>query len=284
MKWELRGKTAIITGASTGIGKALALALAARGVHLGLGARGQAELEAVAAECRALGVRALAVPVDVADPAQCKHFVDTCVSELGACDLLVNNAGIGTGGRIDVESLSDWQRVIDINLLGVVRGCQTFTPILKQQRSGHIVNTASLAGLIHGPGMSSYNAAKAGVVALSETLRFELAPWDIKVSAICPAFFRTNLHQSLQGKDVAMEETAVQLITKAGMSADEVAATVIKGIEANRAIILTDRQGHLATFAKRYLRPAYNRWGMEGGARLANRRVGAKAPREGSEA
>ena len=202
---------------------------------------------------------------------------------------------IARGDRVVVGDLADerpdsvpngvdYLRVIDINLLGVVRGCQTFTPMLKQQRSGHIVNTASLAGLIHGPGMSSYNAAKAGVVALSETLRFELAPWDIKVSAICPAFFRTNLHQSLQGKDVAMEETAVQLITKAGMSADEVAATVIKGIDANRAIILTDRQGHLATFAKRYVRPAYNRWGMKGGARLANRRVGANAPREGSEA
>ena len=267
----------LITGGASGLGLALAKQFIARGDRVVVGDLADERPDSVPT-----GVDYLRL--DVRSQQEWDGALHWVTETWGGLDILVNNAGIGTGGRIDVESLSDWQRVIDINLLGVVRGCQTFTPMLKQQRSGHIVNTASLAGLIHGPGMSSYNAAKAGVVALSETLRFELAPWDIKVSAICPAFFRTNLHQSLQGKDVAMEETAVQLITKAGMSADEVAATVIKGIDANRAIILTDRQGHLATFAKRYVRPAYNRWGMKGGARLANRRVGAKAPREGSEA
>ena len=124
----------------------------------------------------------------------------------GGLDLLVNNAGIATGGRIDVEAIADWERVVDINLLGVARGCHTFTPLLKEQRSGHIVNVASLAGLVHGPGMASYNATKAGVVAISETLQFELGPWDIDVSVVCPAFFRTNLHQSFAGKDAAMQE------------------------------------------------------------------------------
>ena len=82
---------------------------------------------------------------------------------------------------------ADWERVVDVNLLGVARGCHTFTPLLKEQRSGHIVNVASLAGLVHGPGMASYNATKAGVVAISETLSFELGPWGIDVSVICPA-------------------------------------------------------------------------------------------------
>ena len=93
-------------------------------------------------------------------------------------------------------------------------------PLLKEQRSGHIVNVASLAGLVHGPGMASYNATKAGVVALSETLSFELGPWDIDVSVICPAFFRTNLHRSFAGKDAAMQEAGMRLITQAKVDAE----------------------------------------------------------------
>lgn len=189
----------------------------------------------------------------------------------GGLDILVNNAGVATGGRIDVESISDWERVLDINLLGVVRGCQTFTPLFKEQRSGHIVNTASLAGLVHGPGMSSYNSAKAAVVALSETLGFELAPWNIHVSAICPAFFKTNLHESLQGKDTAMEETALKLITRANMTAEQVAEIVLKGIDKHKRVILTDRLGHQAFWTKRLARPAYDRIATKAGAKLARK-------------
>ncbi len=149
----------------------------------------------------------------------------------GGLDMLVNNAGVATGGRIDVEAISDWERVVDINLLGVARGCHTFTPLFKEQRSGHIVNVASLAGLVHGPGMASYNATKAGVVALSETLSFELGPWDIDVSVICPAFFRTNLHRSFAGKDAAMQEAGMRLITQAKVDAKHIAAIALKGID-----------------------------------------------------
>ncbi len=189
----------------------------------------------------------------------------------GGLDLLVNNAGIATGGRIDVESLADWHRVVDINLLGVVRGCRTFTPLLKEQRSGHIVNVASLAGLVHGPGMSSYNAVKAGVVALSETLSYELEPWGIETTVVCPAFFRTNLHSSLRGTDAEMEKTAVRLITTASASADDIAAVVVKGIDAHKRLVLTDRAGRRAFWTKRLARPAYDRVFREGAARLARR-------------
>ena len=122
----------------------------------------------------------------------------------------MNNAGIATGGRIDVESLDEWDRVVDINLMGVVRGCRAFTPLFKRQRSGHIVNTASAAGLVHPPMMSSYNTVKAGVVALSETLSHELHPYGVTVSVVCPSFFRTNLADSIQGDDTAMGATARQ--------------------------------------------------------------------------
>lgn len=176
----------------------------------------------------------------------------------GGLDVLVNNAGVGAGGRIDRASMEEWAWIVDINLLGMVRGCRTFTPMLKEQRSGLIVNTASLAGLVHAPAMSSYNAVKAGVVAVSETLRHELAPWGIQVSVICPSFFRTNLAQSLRGKDVETEQAAVDLISGAPRSADQVATAAMAGIRAGRHMVLTDREGRVAYFGKRFARPVYD--------------------------
>ncbi|HJR90126.1 MAG TPA: SDR family NAD(P)-dependent oxidoreductase [Aeromicrobium sp.] len=180
-------------------------------------------------------------------------------AEFGGLDVLVNNAGIATGGRIDVVSLAEWQGVIDINLLGVVRGCQMFVPMMKSQRSGHIVNTASLAGLVHPPGMASYTAVKAGVVALSETLSYELSPWNIAVSAVCPGFFRTNLASSLNGSDAAVDKIAARLIEKSPYGADQIAAEVMKGIDARRMVIQPDAPGRKAVWTKRFARPVYDR-------------------------
>ena len=178
-----------------------------------------------------------------------------CEQNWGGLDILVNNAGIATGGRIDVESLDEWDRVVDINLMGVVRGCRAFTPVFKRQRSGHIVNTASAAGLVHPPMMSSYNTVKAGVVALSETLSHELHPYDVTVSVVCPSFFRTNLGDSIQGDDTAMSATARQLIEKSPRSADDIAAGVITGIKKKQFLIIPDRPA-LAGLADQAVRPA----------------------------
>ncbi|MFL6089648.1 MAG: SDR family NAD(P)-dependent oxidoreductase [Aeromicrobium sp.] len=191
-----------------------------------------------------------------ADWAAARTWVE---AELGGLDVLVNNAGIATGGRIDVVSLSEWQGVIDINLLGVVRGCQTFVPMMKQQGSGHIVNTASLAGLVHPPGMASYTAVKAGVVAISETLSYELSPWNIAVSAVCPGFFRTNLASSLNGSDAAVDKIAARLIDKSPLAADQIAAEVMKGIDARRMVIQPDAPGRKAVWTKKFARPLYDR-------------------------
>lgn len=176
----------------------------------------------------------------------------------GGLDLLMNNAGVAAGGRIDVSSMEEWQWILDINLLGVVRGCRTFAPMMKLAQAGQIVNTASLAGLVHAPAMASYNAGKAGVVAISETLRHELAPFGVDVSVICPSFFRTNLADSLQGKDVDMEETAVKLITGSPRSAEYVARIAYRKMKARRFLILTDNEGQVAYRAKRFVRPVYD--------------------------
>jgi NAD(P)-dependent dehydrogenase (short-subunit alcohol dehydrogenase family) len=241
----------LVTGGASGLGLALVRALAARGDLV---------LATDLAEERpaALPPSALYERLDVRSDDDWAQSLERVRATWGGLDLLVNNAGVAAGGRIDVATMDDWHWIVDINLLGVVRGCRTFVPLFKEQRSGHIVNTASLAGLVHAPAMASYNATKAGVVALSETLSHELAPFGVAVSVVCPSFFRTNLHTSLQGADTEMEESATAMITRASRSAEQVAARVLRGIDARREVILTDLDGHVAWRAKRYLRPVYS--------------------------
>ena len=119
--------------------------------------------------------------------------------EWGGLDVLVNNAGVAGGGRIDRCPLEEWQAVFDVNLYGAVRGIRAFAPLFKQQGSGRIVNVASLAALVHPAGMASYNAAKAALLALTETVGHELAACGVHAHTVCPSYFRTNLMASLQG-------------------------------------------------------------------------------------
>jgi NAD(P)-dependent dehydrogenase (short-subunit alcohol dehydrogenase family) len=245
----------LVTGGASGLGAALAGRFAARGDRVLV-------TDLVEEHDVPAGTSYLRADVTSAGDWQTVHR--QVVDAWGGVDVLVNNAGIAAGGRIDVVGLDEWQRVIDVNLLGVVRGCRTFVPMLKAQAEageapGHIVNTASLAGLVHPPGMASYNAVKAGVVALSETLQHELAPWGIRTSVVCPSFFRTNLASSLSGSDRLLDQIAARLIDRSGTTADEVADEVMKGVDAGRHVILTDRAGRRAWLAKRFARPLYDR-------------------------
>jgi len=254
----------LVTGGASGLGLALVERFVARGDQVLVG---DLVVPAPAGPGSAVAHRRL----DVREQSDWDDARDWVKQHWGGLDVLVNNAGIATGGRIDVATLEEWQRVLDVNLLGVVRGCRTFTPMFKAQRKGHIVNVASLAGLVHGPGMASYNAAKAGVVALSETLDYELAPWGVTTSVVCPAFFRTNLAGSLAGEDTAMLAVAGRLIGKAETDADAIARIVMSGIDARRRLILTDRLGRRSFWTKRLARPLYDRTFRDGAARLARR-------------
>jgi aminoglycoside phosphotransferase (APT) family kinase protein len=144
--------------------------------------------------------------------------------EWGGLDVLVNNAGAAGRGRIELTPVEDWQWILDVNLLGVVRGVRAFTPMLQAQGSGWIVNTASLAGLVHPPGMGSYNASKAAVVAFSETVSHELAPYGVGCSAVCPSYFRTNLMSSMRGRDAVLAATMTRMVEESPITADDVAA------------------------------------------------------------
>ncbi|NEA33381.1 SDR family NAD(P)-dependent oxidoreductase [Streptomyces sp. SID13031] len=264
----------LVTGGASGLGAALVARFVADG-HQVLSTDVAAESPPPAgAQYRQLNVR---------DAGDWDKAVAWCEENWGGLDILVNNAGIATGGRIDVESLDEWDRVVDINLMGVVRGCRAFTPMLKRQRSGHIVNTASAAGLVHPPMMSSYNTVKAGVVALSETLSHELHPYGVTVSVVCPSFFKTNLADSLQGDDTEMRATARKLIEKSPRTADEIAGNVIAGIKKQQFLIIPDRPALMAWRTKRFARPLYDRQMRKIAARARDRAESAATKQAAGE-
>jgi NAD(P)-dependent dehydrogenase (short-subunit alcohol dehydrogenase family) len=176
----------LITGGASGFGQALATHYARTGHRV---------LVTDLAHDAPGGV--LYRPLDVRDDEAWSGAVRWIDGNWDGLDLLVNNAGVAAGGRFDSSPVDDWEWLIDTNLMGVVRGCRAFMPMFKSQRGGRIVNVASMAGLVHPPGMSSYNAAKAAVVALSETMLHELAPYGVGVSVVCvrassgPTWIRT---------------------------------------------------------------------------------------------
>jgi NAD(P)-dependent dehydrogenase (short-subunit alcohol dehydrogenase family) len=180
------------------------------------------------------------------------------VDHWGGLDVLVNNAGVAGGGRIDVAGMDEWEWITGINLFGVVRGCRTFVPMFKRQRSGRIVNVASLAGLVHPAGMASYNAVKAGVVALTETLGHELASYDVHASVVCPSYFRTNLMSSLKGADEALGAVVTQLVETSPITAGDIAGAVLAGLDAGDEVILPDPAARAAYELKLRDRPAYD--------------------------
>jgi NAD(P)-dependent dehydrogenase (short-subunit alcohol dehydrogenase family) len=225
----MNAQRVLITGAASGLGAALAQAFTARGD-----------------EVLATDLDELDVTYDE-DWERARARVE---QQWGGLDVLVNNAGIATGGRIDVADLEEWHRAIEVNLLGAVRGCRTFVPMFKRQRSGTIVNIASLAGLVHPPAMASYTATKAGVVALSESLRHELRPWGIDVVAVCPGFFRTNLATSVASADPVTAELTGSLIARSDLTADDIAAAVLAEL-GSVGVILPDAAARAAVALKR---------------------------------
>jgi NAD(P)-dependent dehydrogenase (short-subunit alcohol dehydrogenase family) len=244
----------LVTGAASGLGLALVRQLAARGCRVLA-----TDVHPDVPETLEGLPRVSYLTLDVAKDVDWARAHDWVVETWDGLDLLFNNAGVAAGGRIELSEMDQWQWIVDINLLGVVRGCRTFTPMLKAQGAGHIVNTASAAGLVHPPRMSEYNAVKAGVVALSETLFHELGPAGVKVSVVCPTFFRTNLTASLRGKDEQAQRSAARLIDRSKVTADDIASAVLRGVEKDTHIILTDRNGRVAYAAKRFARPLYYR-------------------------
>ena len=231
------------TGAASGLGAALAEAFAARGDEVL-----RTDLAGAGAD----------LVLDVTSDDDWAAALDHVERTWGGLDVLVNNAGVAGGGRLDVAGLDEWRWILDINLLGAVRGTRTFVPMLKRQRSGRIVNVASLAGLVHPAGMASYNAVKAAVVARTETTGHELAAYGVSAHAVCPSYFRTNLMTSLRGADTALGEVMRRLVDDAPLGADEIAAEVLAALDRGEELILPDEAGRAAYALKVGDRTAYD--------------------------
>jgi NADP-dependent 3-hydroxy acid dehydrogenase YdfG len=193
MASSVRGKIAFVTGGASGIGAALTTKLAEGGAEVWIADRQIGEAQELAQRLNGGAAKARAIELDVRDYPSFEGAVATAVQECGRIDYLFNNAGVGVGGEVDSYTLDDWNDVIDVNLRGVVHGIQAVYPIMIRQHSGHIVNTASLAGLVTNAGQASYGATKHAVVALSNTLRLQAARHGVQVSVLCPGVIRTPI-------------------------------------------------------------------------------------------
>ena len=194
MRKAFAPQVSIVTGGASGIGKAIAAELVARGSHVVIA---DLDLAAAQAAARKLGPRTDAVELDVVDAAAVRAVVDAVVAEHGRLDVMVNNAGIGLGGLLEELDERHWDKAIDVNLRGVVHGVTAAYTVMRRQGSGHILNTASLAGLIPAPSMLPYTTTKHAVVGLSTALRAEAAALGIRVSVLCPGFVDTPLLDSM---------------------------------------------------------------------------------------
>jgi NAD(P)-dependent dehydrogenase (short-subunit alcohol dehydrogenase family) len=187
------GKIAFVTGGASGIGAALATKLIEGGAEVWIADRQLSPAQELAQRFTDGGAKAHAVELDVRSYPSFERAVGEAVQRSGRIDYLFNNAGIGVGGEVASYTLDDWNDVLDVNLHGVVHGIQAVYPIMIRQRAGHIVNTASMAGLLPSPGSVSYTASKHAVVALSRALRVEAERYGVKVSVLCPGAIRTPI-------------------------------------------------------------------------------------------
>jgi len=240
-----------ITGGASGLGRALAERYAQAGWRVLIGDVNEERLVETVAAVGAAGGSIVQRLCDVRREEDLEAAAQWLDAEWGGVDVVVNNAGVSQAGGIGETSLADWNWIIDINLLGVVRGCKVFTPRFRRQGRGHFVNVSSLAGLVHPPLMSAYCATKAAVVALSESMVVELAADHIDVSVVCPAFFKTNLMESMRTSSSALDRSARKLVERARRGAPEIAALVFEGVARKDFHILTHPEGRAAWMVKR---------------------------------
>lgn len=252
-------RTVLITGAGSGLGRALALRHARAGWSV---ACADIHLDRARDTCAAItadGGEALALPLDIADDASWEALREALAAHWPRLDRLVNNAGVSGGGDAADVAMDDWRWMLDINLLGVVRGCRCFVPQLRAQGGGSILNIASFAALAGAPGLASYTVAKAGVLALSESLRGELAAHGIAVSVACPAFFPTRLLENFRAPDERVRQVAERLMAASRDSADGIAAAVFDAVERGRFLVLPTARERWLWRLKRWAPEFYHR-------------------------
>ena len=203
MSHNIEGKVVVITGASSGLGEATARLLSARGASVVLGARRIDRLRVLADELSRRGGKALALPTDVIECDQVKRLVDAAVQTYGRIDVMINNAGLMPQALLERLKIDEWNRMIDVNIKGVLYGIAAALPHMKQQKAGHFINVSSVAGHRVGPGFAVYAATKYAVRALSEGLRQEVKPYNIRTTVISPGAVATELPNTVTDPQAA---------------------------------------------------------------------------------
>ncbi|MCY1287173.1 putative oxidoreductase EphD [compost metagenome] len=235
----------MITGAGSGLGREIALRWAREGARLALADVNEAGLAETLKLVREAGGDGFTQRCDVRDYSQLTALAQACEEQFGGIDVIVNNAGVASGGFFEDLSLEDWDWQISINLMGVVKGCKAFLPLLTRSK-GRIINIASMAALMQGPAMANYNVAKAGVVALSESLLAELKQQEVGVHVVCPSFFQTNLLDSFHGPNAGMKSQIGKLLEGSPISAADIADYIHQEVAKGAFMILPHEMGRAA--------------------------------------
>lgn len=260
---KLEGRVAVVTGASTGIGRSIAVECARAGMQVVLASPHAERLDAAVERVRAVGGRAIGVPTDVSDPAAVERLAQATLAEFGAVHLLVNNAGVYRPGYMWELSLDEWEWVLGVNLWGTIHGIRTFVPHMLQQPEGHVVNVSSTGGLMTTPAHGPYTASKHAMVGLSKGLRAELAMKGapIGVTLVCPGMVATDIISQLDrigpggrpkppnlAPEVAALWETIRTVTNQGIPADDVGPMVLDAVRNDRFWLLPNGEQFFPIF------------------------------------
>ncbi|MBI5724046.1 MAG: SDR family NAD(P)-dependent oxidoreductase [Planctomycetes bacterium] len=252
-------KVAVITGASSGIGEQTAMAFAARRYAVVLAARRMDRLNGVADRCRQLGGRVEAIATDVSDGGQVYRLVDETVKRFGRLDVMVNNAGFGVNGRVWETTEDQMRRIMEVNFFGVFHGCRAAAPVMIAQKSGHIFNVSSVIGKRGTPFNGAYCATKFAVIGLTDSLRVELAPYNVRATSVCPGLTQTEFFAHVEGGTEKKESSFKAVRTR--QSPAVVARRIVASVGRNSPELVFTPGGKILSFIGP-LWPRFTDWFM----------------------